>query len=599
MCGIIGYVGEEAAEEKLIKGLKALEYRGYDSCGIATSTQITKTRGRVSNLEELLDGRYDNSKIGIGHTRWATHGVANEINAHPHKVGKITLVHNGIIENYAEIKSKLQTQGAKFVSETDTEVACALINYYFSQDGDIVSAILKAKGDLVGSYAFAIMVDGQESIYATRYKSPLLLGKGKDGNYLASDLSALSLLAKEFYNLNENEIAVISKDKIALENSKLSTPVWEFLNISSQSTTKQGYDHYMLKEIYEQSRVIKNTVENRIKSSLPTFENDGIADIYFRDFDSIHIIGCGSAMHAGLIGKSIIEKYASVPTYVYVASEYRYNPPIVKENPLCIFISQSGETADTYASLEYAKSKGYKTLSIVNKQYTKIATDSDNVIYTYAGDEIAVATTKGYTTQISVLILLALKIALEKSTLDAENVKKLTLSLLSDVPNVIEKTLSDRDKIKEIAKEIYQKNELFYIGRGLDYYLCKEGSLKLKEISYIHSQDYQAGELKHGTISLVTSKTPVIAIASIEELLPKTISNLKETKARGANTILITPFTPPKESCDILIKTKANNLIESIFATTLTIQLLAYEVACLRDCDIDKPRNLAKSVTVE
>jgi glucosamine--fructose-6-phosphate aminotransferase (isomerizing) len=598
MCGIIGYIGSEIAEGKLIKGLKALEYRGYDSCGIATSNQITKTKGRVINLEDILKND-DTSTIGIGHTRWATHGIANETNAHPHKVGKITLVHNGIIENYMEIKLKLQTQGIKFVSETDTEVACALINYYFTKCGDIVASILKAKNDLVGSYAFAIMVEGDDAMYATRYKSPLLLGKSQGGNYLASDLSALSLFASEFYNLNENEIAVISKDKITLENSKLSTPVWEILNVSFGNTTKQGYDHYMLKEIYEQSRAIKNTVENRIKLSLPTFENDGIADIYFRDFDSIHIIGCGSAMHAGLIGKSIIEKYASVPTYVYVASEYRYNPPIARGNPLCIFISQSGETADTYASLEYAKSKGYKTLSIVNKQYTKIATDSDNVIYTYAGDEIAVATTKGYTTQISVLILLALKIALEKSTLDAENAKKLTLSLFSDVPNVIEKTLSDRHKIKEVAKVIYQKNELFYIGRGLDYDLCKECSLKLKEISYITSQDYQAGELKHGTISLITEKTPVIAIANNKELLPKTISNLKETKARGANTILITPFTPPNESCDILIKIKANNLIESIFATVLTIQLLAYEVACLRDCDIDKPRNLAKSVTVE
>lgn len=599
MCGIVGYIGSEIAEEKLIKGLKALEYRGYDSCGIATPCQITKTRGRVSNLEELLNGRYDNSKIGIGHTRWATHGAANEINAHPHKVGKITLVHNGIIENYAEIKSKLQTQGVNFVSETDTEVACALIDYYFNQERDIIGAILKAKMELVGSYAFAIMVEGSDVIYATRYKSPLAIGKSKNGYFLASDLSALSLFAKKLYRLNENEIVALSNDKIELFNAKISTPLWEITNITVTENTKQGYDHYMLKEIYEQPKAILNTVECRIRSALPNFENDGISNGYFKDFDSIHIIGCGSAMHAGLVGKSLIEKYASVPTYVFVASEYRYNPPIVNGNPLCIFISQSGETADTYASLEYAKSKGYKTLAVVNKQYTKIATDSDNVIYTYAGDEIAVATTKGYTTQISVLILLALKIALEKSKLDTETAKKLTLSLLNDVPSVIENSLSNRDKIKEVAKKISQSNELFYIGRGLDYYLCKEGSLKLKEISYISSQDYQAGELKHGTISLITSETPVIAIAGVEELLPKTISNLKETKARGANTILITPFTPPNESCDILIKIKANNLIENIFATTLTIQLLAYEVACLRGCDIDKPRNLAKSVTVE
>ena len=597
MCGIIGYIGSEIAEEKLIKGLKALEYRGYDSCGIATPCQITKTRGRVSNLEELLDGRYDNSKIGIGHTRWATHGIANEINAHPHKVGKITLVHNGIIENYLEIKSKLQTQGAKFVSETDTEVACALIDYYFSQDSDIVNAILKAKGDLVGSYAFAIMVDGQESIYATRYKSPLIVAKSKDGYYLASDMSALLPFTRKYYRMNEEEIVCLSKDNIEIYNAKISTPLWEISNLSIENTRKQGYEHYMLKEIYEQSEVVFSTLAKRIKGGLPDFTEDGLENDYFKDISQIHIIGCGSAMHVGLIGKGLIEKYARIPTSVFVASEYRYSPPLKSDNTLCIFISQSGETADTLASLDYAKKNGYKALSIVNSQGSSIAIESHNVIYTYAGVEIAVATTKGDTTQLAALSLIALKLSLDRKTLTENEVKELTSELYNDIPNIIQVTLNKRAEIKALAEKIKDRSDAFYIGRGIDYYLCMEGSLKLKEISYINSQAYPAGELKHGTISLITENTPVIAISNNDNLLPKTISNLKEVKSRGAFTVLITNSNSTE--ADFVINTNAKGDLEAIFASVVIAQLLAYEVALLRGCDIDKPRNLAKSVTVE
>ena len=598
MSGIIGYTGSQASEPKLITGLKALEYRGYDSCGIATKEKITKAKGRVAYLEDLFRNSEDMSTVGIGHTRWATHGEVSKENAHPHRIGKITLVHNGIIENYAEIKAELQTQGVKFMSQTDTEIACALINSYYENSGDIIEAIKKAQKRFVGSYAFAIMVEGENKIYATRYKSPLIIAKSKDGYYLASDMSALIPFTRKYYRMNEGEIICLSPNGVELFNAKISTPLWEISNLSIEDTRKEGYDHYMLKEIYEQSTVIKNTLSKRIKSGLPDFSEDGLSNDYFKDINEIHIIGCGSAMHAGLVGKGLIEKYAKIPTSVFVASEYRYNPPIKKDNTLCIFISQSGETADTFASLEYAKQNGYKTLSIVNAQNTSIAIESHNVIYTYAGVEIAVATTKGYTTQLAILSLIALKLSLDRSARPLEQVKDLTSKLYNGVPKAIETTLSTRDKIKFLAEKIKDRDDAFYIGRGVDYYLCKEGSLKLKEISYINSQDYPAGELKHGTISLITENTPVIAIANNIDLFSKTVSNLKEVKSRGAYTILITSLRATDEA-DCIINLNAPSELEAIFSSIISVQLLSYETALLRGCDIDKPRNLAKSVTVE
>lgn len=600
MCGIIGYVGNDIAQGKLITGLKSLEYRGYDSCGIATKKKITKVKGRVAFLEDLLQNTEDCSTIGIGHTRWATHGEANDVNAHPHKIGRITLVHNGIIENYDEIKAELMTQGIKFVSDTDTEVACALINYYFDKDNDIVNAILQAKDRLKGSYAFAVMAEGDnDKIYAIRYKSPLIIAKGRDGYYLASDMSALIQFTRKYYRLNEGEIAILSPSGAELHNAKISTPLWEISDLSIEDTRKQGYDHYMLKEIYEQSEVIKNTIAKRISRGEVDFSKDGLSEDYFDGIREIHIIGCGSAMHAGLVGKGLLELYAKIPVSVFVASEYRYNPPIKGDGTLCIFISQSGETADTLASLDYAKNNGYKTLSIVNAQDTSVAREADNVIYTYAGVEIAVATTKGYTTQLAVLYLIALSMAQKRGILDNNEINCLTEKLYNSVPIAIKKVLDNRDKIKELANRISDKNDAFYIGRGIDYYLCKEGSLKLKEISYINSQDYPAGELKHGTISLITEGTPVIAIANDKGLLPKTISNIKEVKSRGAYTVLITSLNVPDDSADTIIELSTNSQIEDIFASVVVAQLLSYEVALNRGCDIDKPRNLAKSVTVE
>lgn len=600
MCGIIGYTGVAPAKSKLIAGLKALEYRGYDSCGISTKEGTTKAKGRVAFLEDLLKNSQDESTIGIGHTRWATHGEVSVENAHPHSVGKITLVHNGIIENYAEIKSELQAQGVNFLSQTDTEVACALINSYYEMTGDIISAILEAKNKIKGSYAFAIMVEGiNDKIYAIRYKSPLILARGKDGYYLASDMSALIPFSRKYYRLNEGEIVELSKDRVELYNAKISTPKWEISNLSIESTRKQGYDHYMLKEIYEQTEVIKSTLAKRIKMGMPDFSEDGLDSDYFSGIEEIHIVGCGSAMHAGLVGSGLIEKYANISCRVFIASEYRYNPPIKKDNTLCIFISQSGETADTLASLEYARENGYRTLSIVNAQDTSIAREAHNVIYTYAGVEIAVATTKGYTTQLAILSLLALMLAKEKGTLSNAEIATMTKSLYESVPISIDNVLRDKCKIKNLAKEIYERNDVFYIGRGIDYFLCQEGSLKLKEISYISSQAYPAGELKHGTISLVTEGTPVIAIALDKKLLPKAISNIKEVKARGAMTVLITNLSPSPDSADKIIELNATSEIEAIFASIVSAQLLSYEVALLRGCDIDKPRNLAKSVTVE
>ena len=600
MCGIIGYVGNDIAQGKLITGLKSLEYRGYDSCGIATKKKITKVKGRVAFLEDLLQNTEDCSTIGIGHTRWATHGEANDVNAHPHKIGRVTLVHNGIIENYDEIKAELMTQGIKFVSDTDTEVACALISYYFDKDNDIVNAILQAKDRLKGSYAFAVMAEGDnDKIYAIRYKSPLIIAKGRDGYYLASDMSALIQFTRKYYRLNEGEIAILSPSGAELHNAKISTPLWEISDLSIEDTRKQGYDHYMLKEIYEQCEVIKNTIAKRISRGEVDFSKDGLSEDYFDGIREIHIIGCGSAMHAGLVGKGLLEQYAKIPVSVFVASEYRYNPPIKGDGTLCIFISQSGETADTLASLDYAKNNGYRTLSIVNAQDTLVAREADNVIYTYAGAEIAVATTKGYTTQLAVLYLIALSMAQKRGILDNNEINCLTEKLYNSVPIAIKKVLDNRDKIKSLANKISDKNDAFYIGRGIDYYLCKEGSLKLKEISYINSQDYPAGELKHGTISLITEGTPVIAIANDENLLPKTVSNIKEVKARGAYTVLITSLNVPCDSADTIIELSTSSQIEDIFASVVVAQLLSYEVALNRGCDIDKPRNLAKSVTVE
>ena len=598
MCGIIGYTGYSGAKERIFTGLEALEYRGYDSAGAKIGESTVKVTGRVQNLRLELDKIAD-AKIGIGHTRWATHGEVSKENAHPHRVGKITLVHNGIIENYMELKGELLNEGVIFNSTTDTEVACALINKYYLSLGSIEKAILKSMERFVGSYAFAITVEGDnESIYAVRYKSPLLIAKGKDGNYLASDIVALLPFTKKYYRLKEKEIARISPSTVKLFNTNISTPMWELSTLSKEGARKQGYDHFMLKEIMEQADAIERTVAPRVENQMVSFKNDGLENGYFLGIDNIQIIACGSAMHAGLIGKSYIEKLTNVPTCVYIASEYRYRPPILRGNTLAIFISQSGETADTIASLELAKSLNIKCISIVNAQESTIARESDKVIYTYAGQEIAVATTKGYITQIVALMLIGIRLGYEQLVISLDKARELTRKLQIDAPSIINKSLLRREEIKEVSRAICKSNDAFFIGRGIDYCFCMEGSLKLKEISYIHSEAYPAGELKHGTISLIERGTPVVAIATENDLYDKTESNLREVRARGALTVLITneKDKSPERCCDYLVRLNSHM---PHFEAIIILQLLAYEIARERGCDIDKPRNLAKSVTVE
>ena len=607
MCGIIGYTGnKKKAKEYIISGLKNLEYRGYDSAGIALTEgnkiNLYKSRGKISNLEDSIKQKEFNSSTGIGHTRWATHGEPNETNAHPHKCGKVTIVHNGIIENYIELRKKLESKGVKFNSETDTEVACAYINYVYENEkknsnGDAkkLNTIIKACSDFRGSYAFGILFEDEPNIlYTTRKDSPLIIGVGENENFIASDVSAILDFTKEYILLETGEFARISSDSIRVYNSnlevipkKINTATW-----SASEYKKNGYDHFMLKEINEQPKVINNIFKKYLNAN-------SLSKIDFEKFSQIHIVACGSAMHAGLIGKYLLENYANIPVTVEVASEYRYKNQLITENTLVIIISQSGETADTLAALRIAKEKGAKTLAIVNAVGSSISREADETIYTYAGPEIAVATTKGYTTQVAVLSVLCLNIMKDKNLLTDEINEKIQYEF-KNIEKVLIDIVKKTDDYKKVAKKIYEKNNLFYIGRGIDYALCMEGSLKLKEISYMHSEAYAAGELKHGTISLIEDGTPVIAIATNKELYEKTVSNIKETKARGAFSILISPYVNnTSDFADIAIEVPDLSEFTNALTTVCVLQLIAYETARLRGCNIDKPKNLAKSVTVE
>lgn len=606
MCGIIGYTGNKKnAKENIIAGLKNLEYRGYDSAGIALfengKINLYKSRGKILNLENSIKGKEINSSTGIGHTRWATHGEPNEKNAHPHKCGKVTIVHNGIIENYLELKKELESKGVKFESQTDTEVACAYINYIYencnvnNDDERKLKAIIKACSEFRGSYAFGILFDDEpNSLYTTRKDSPLIIGVGTNENYIASDVSAILDFTKEYILLETGEFAKISSDSIRIYNSnleiipkKINTATW-----SANEYKKNGYDHFMLKEINEQPKVINNIFKKYLN-------NSSLYSIDFEKFTQIHIVACGSAMHAGLVGKYLLENYANIPVTVEVASEYRYKNQLITESTLVIIISQSGETADTLAALRIAKEKGAKTLAIVNAVGSSISREADETIYTYAGPEIAVATTKGYTTQVAVLSVLCLNIMKSKNLLTFELKDKIQYEF-ENIEKILLDVIKKVDDYRNVAKSIYKKDNLFYIGRGIDYALCMEGSLKLKEISYMHSEAYAAGELKHGTISLIEDGTPVIAIATNKDLYEKTVSNIKETKARGAFSVLISPYTNnTSDFSDISIKLPDLSEFTNALTTVCVLQLIAYETAKLRECDIDKPKNLAKSVTVE
>ena len=601
MCGIIGYTTKKNnSVEVALAGLKNLEYRGYDSSGIAFSTpdglKMVKAKGKISNLEEKLKSMDTTSSCAIAHTRWATHGEPNETNAHPHKVGKITLVHNGIIENYATLKKELIKKGYTFASETDTEVATAYIDYCFSLEKNKLQAIVNACKAIRGSYAFDIIFEDEpNTIYATRKDSPLIVGYSNEGNFAASDISAILAYTNKYTLIQEGEYARITSSVVTFYNENLQeiskeikTATWD-----AAQYQKNGYDHFMLKEIYEQPKVVQDIFERY-------FNDCTYSDIDFTKFDKIHIVACGSAMHAALIGKYLLQTYAKIPVTTEIASEYRYSESLITPTTLLIVVSQSGETADTLAALRLAKEQGAFVVGIVNAVGSTIAREVNKCIYTYAGPEIAVATTKGYTSQVAIFSTLALNAMKQKGLIEDENAIKDELLSIKDK---LDYTLSLRDTYLDIAKDIYNHNDLFFIGRGIDSAICMEGSLKLKEISYMHSESYSAGELKHGTISLIEQGTPVIAIATNDNLFEKTVSNIKETKARGSYTIFVT--TDDHKDCHFeefadktIILPKTSDFTQAILDVA-SLQLVAYETAKLRDCDIDKPRNLAKSVTVE
>lgn len=589
MCGIVGYAGKTNVIKNIMTGLKSLEYRGYDSSGIAyldknNNIKIYKKVGQIKNLDQILNYE-DEASLGISHTRWATHGGVTDTNAHPHNQGKITLVHNGIIENYEELKRQLEKEGYNFKSSTDSEVAAALIDKLYKENKDMLKTLVILKDKLKGSYAFNIInSDIPNKIYGIRKDVPLIVGVSDHGNMFASDIPAILHVTNKYIVLNNNEIVELEQDNVKYYNSEGKEITKEVKKYAGtiDSISKNGYEHFMLKEINEESEVVKNILNLYTK-------NNKIKDIYnIKKYKNIDIVACGSASFAGQIGKYYIEKYANIKTDVYYASEYRYQKNFFTKDTLVILISQSGETADTLAALKLAKENGINTLAIVNRRDSSIAREADSVIYTEAGIEVAVATTKAYLAQVLILLLLAFK--------DNNKETKL-LEDLKLLPNLITKYINEYD-YSNIANILKDKEHIFYLGRGIDYYLSMEGSLKLKEISYIHSEAFQAGELKHGSISLIDKDFGVVSVVTDKTISDKTISNLKEVSARGAKIITITNIKD-NNFADYTILVEDYDEILNPLLVIVPMQMLAYNVAKLRDCDIDKPRNLAKSVTVE
>ena len=594
MCGIVGYIGKDKCIPKIIYGLESLEYRGYDSAGIAykkgNNIIIEKEQGRLSNLTENLNFE-EETYVGIGHTRWATHGKPSKVNSHPHSSNGITLVHNGIIENYEELKSELKEY--KFISETDTEVVSALIDKLYKKEKDMLKVLNMLKDYLKGSYALGILVDGDDKLYAVRHDSPLIIGVSEDGNFIASDVPAILKYTNMYYLLLNDDYAVLTEDDVIIYNSegKIETKTLLTFEGSPDAAMKNGYDHFMLKEIYEQPKVIMDTINEYITSY-----DDMKKKLSFLDkYDEIDIVGCGSAYHVGMVGKSLIEKYGHVRVNVDIASEYRYTEHIYRKKHLILLISQSGETADTLAVLRKAKEQGIATAAIVNVVGSSIAREADKVLYIKAGPEIAVATTKAYSCQMMLLSIIAAYLGIKNGILDEKIFKE-----YKKLSKMLTKILDDTSDTENVAEMIKDNDHIFYLGRKIDYSLCMEASLKLKEISYIHSEAYAAGELKHGTISLVEKDTPVISIITDDDVKLKTLSNVKEVCARGALSVIITDQDiDDKDTYKVLVKIdKAPDLISSVLVI-VKCQLIAYYVAKLNGCDIDKPRNLAKSVTVE
>lgn len=604
MCGIVGYIGGKDANSVLIDGLKRLEYRGYDSCGIATISnkqlQTFKTVNRIDSLASCTQNA-EVANIGIGHTRWATHGGVNELNAHPHmdNGNKFIVVHNGIIENYIKLKEFLKDKGYEFYSETDTEVIPNLISLNF--EGDLLKAVKKTTDLLEGSYALGVMeVENPNVIVATKKNSPLVVGLGKDENFIASDFSAILKYTDAVSILENNEFAILTKDAVEFFDNDLNPKknFIKYLETKDSDIEKNGYEHFMLKEINENTITVKKTLDSYVKNNDINFDLNFTKDD-LKKIKRIHIIACGTAMHAGLNGKHIIEKLTRIPVNVEVASEFRYKDPILDKDDFAIFISQSGETADTIACLELIKERNIKHVSIVNVRESTIDRISDNVIYTKAGPEIAVASTKAYIAQIMLIDLFAIYLAKNLESYDNEELNNIIKSANS-IPNKISEVLENDSIYYEYAKRICGARDVFYLGRGLDYYAALEGSLKLKEISYIHSEATQFGELKHGPIALIEDGTPCIVLATSRSLLEKTISNIKEIKARGASVMVLTTLKDfPCDIVDEVFELPEVYELYSPLITMIPLQLISYHVTVLRGLDVDKPRNLAKSVTVE
>ncbi len=608
MCGIVGYVGKNDCSEVLVNALSKLEYRGYDSAGIAVfengEVNVIKAEGRLKNLENKMKAEaFPVGSAGIGHTRWATHGKPSDINSHPHIGGEyVTLVHNGIIENYRELKERLEAEGREFYSETDTEVVAKLLDYNY--EGDPVKAIEKTLSEVTGSFALGILFkDIPNVIYAVRRGSPLIVGVKDEEGFIASDVPAIIKYTKDYYLLEPDEIARIAEGNISFTDLKgnpiekeLKTADWDM-----DAAEKGGYEHYMLKEINEQPDAVRKTIAPRVFHGMPSLEECAITVESLKDIKQVFIVACGTAMHAGMVGKYAIEKLARVPVVVDIASEFRYRAPLVSEGDLVIIISQSGETADSLEALRVSKALGAKVMGVVNAKGSSIARESDMLVYTHAGPEIAVASTKAYMVQIAVMYMLSFELAFAKGKISEAECKRLTAELMA-MPERIAEIIKSTDAIsKEAAKELIKAESLLYIGRGFDYALSMEGSLKLKEISYIHSECYAAGELKHGTISLITDGMPVIAVATQSDLFDKTISNIKEVKARGAKVLLVCGegFEVGEDVADEIIRVPMCEEMLMPMSAIVPLQLVAYYSSVLRGNDVDKPRNLAKSVTVE
>ncbi|MEA4900698.1 glutamine--fructose-6-phosphate transaminase (isomerizing) [Desulfitobacterium sp.] len=606
MCGIVGYIGKQPAVPVLLEGLKKLEYRGYDSAGVAVlddKIMTCKTVGKLAALEEKLGQNYSQTSIGIGHTRWATHGRPSDINSHPHMdtAEQFSVVHNGIIENYLELKEGLMEEGHQFISETDTEVLPHLVSHYY--EGDLEAAVRKVLRDVRGSFAFVVMSrQNPDMLVAARKDSPMVVGLGEGEYFVASDIPAILNYTRKTYIIEDGEMVVLTRDGVKVtdfDGNPHSKEVYE-VKWDAVAAEKGGYDHFMLKEIFEQPKALRDTMSGRLGEQEVKLQEFNLSAEEVNDLRKVFIVACGTAWHAGLVGKTLIERWVRIPVEVDIASEFRYRSPLVDEHTLVVVISQSGETADTMAALREAKKLGAHVVAVTNVVGSSVSREAHDVIYTWAGPEIAVASTKAYTTQLEGMVLLGLYLAQTRGTMTPEKIGEV-VSALKEIPDQTEEILEQAKDIKDFAQSFVEVEDTFFIGRSLDWNVAMEGALKLKEISYIHAEAYAAGELKHGTLALITEKTPVIAIATQMDVYDKTVSNVKEVKARDAKVIGIT-FKGNRDlgkSVDHVIYLPKTVAELAPILTVIPLQLLAYYVAVARGCDVDKPRNLAKSVTVE